>query len=401
MPIKRICFLTDHHISMNPRVWKEALFYEQLGHEVSILTMWANSERLALDLDILKNSSIKYVSYLNLVDGSLSGFKRFFFRARLKLAVFAFRLTGIDNRWCVTYAPGLLYWKAKKQNVDLYIAHLEAGFYAGVKLAGKGFKVGFDFEDWYSRDYLVAGRPTQLLQDLEEKALKMGVFCTTTSKGLKEALVKANGVQAESVKVIYNGFSTFEGSERKKQDHRGVPKFIWFSRTVGKGRGLENLIENLSYFTGPFELHLLGDISNAYKSELVEFYGSKNLTGLFFHNFIPHNEIITFLQQFDIGFATEEITFDSRNYTITNKILQYLQAGLGVIATDTIGQREVANLLPESVLIVDTNPNKWIRAIEVLLQRDQQSKSQSIIHFNKHFSWESQTDKLEKIINQI
>src|SRR5262249_33171600 len=44
----------------------------------------------------------------------------------------------------------------------------------------------------------------------------------------------------------------------------------------------------------------------------------------------------------DIGFAGEMKYCRSRDLTVTNKLLHYLLGGLAVVASDTIGQREVA-----------------------------------------------------------
>jgi glycosyltransferase involved in cell wall biosynthesis len=50
----------------------------------------------------------------------------------------------------------------------------------------------------------------------------------------------------------------------------------------------------------------------------------------------------------DIGLALELAEIPSRDLTITNKILQYLNAGLAVLATATQGQREVLAGAPDA-----------------------------------------------------
>jgi glycosyltransferase involved in cell wall biosynthesis len=66
---------------------------------------------------------------------------------------------------------------------------------------------------------------------------------------------------------------------------------------------------------------------------------------------VPHKELLSRIQEHDIGLATEEYSPDSRNLTITNKILQYLLAGIAVVASDTLGQKEVAEQAPGSVFL--------------------------------------------------
>jgi glycosyltransferase involved in cell wall biosynthesis len=59
------------------------------------------------------------------------------------------------------------------------------------------------------------------------------------------------------------------------------------------------------------------------------------------------------IARYDIGLALEHSEPASRDLTITNKILQYLNAGLAVIATPTAGQREVFAHSPAIGLLLD------------------------------------------------
>jgi glycosyltransferase involved in cell wall biosynthesis len=55
----------------------------------------------------------------------------------------------------------------------------------------------------------------------------------------------------------------------------------------------------------------------------------------------------------DIGLALEDASIVNRDLTITNKILQYLNAGLAVVATPTAGQREVLAEDADAGIILD------------------------------------------------
>jgi glycosyltransferase involved in cell wall biosynthesis len=57
------------------------------------------------------------------------------------------------------------------------------------------------------------------------------------------------------------------------------------------------------------------------------------------------------IAEHDIGYAGEVADIPSRNLTATNKIFQYLQGGLAVVASDTDGQKEVAKLAGEAVTL--------------------------------------------------
>ena len=399
---KKICLISDHHISVNPRLWKEAFCYEKHGYEVVILVMWITDEWRKRDLEILEGHRVTYKSYLNLIPGEVPESKRTFFRVRKKLAGELVR-TGLELPYAISYGPDLMLKAAIAEKADFYIAHLECAFYTGKKLLQKGHKVAFDFEDWYSRDYLNAARPVKFLKELERYALVNGTFCTTTSKAMADALKECYGVQRD-ISVVYNGFSVKENegiefSLRKKIN--GVPKIIWFSRTVGKGRGVEKTIEAISNLDAPVEFHLLGDTTDAYKGEIEKIFPYNRGHKLIFHSFIPHNKLLAFLSEFDIGMAVEELEVDNKQLTVSNKLFQYLQAGLFIVATKTKGQMEVASLFPGSVTGVEISRNQeWTDALSLFINGGEFDQQERMEKFNALFSWEAQEKKLLSLLNQ-
>jgi glycosyltransferase involved in cell wall biosynthesis len=394
----KVCLFSDHHICFNPRLWKEAFFYEKYGFEVVILSMWQSEHALAKDHEILKGHDIVYKPYLNLLPGGNVALK-FFVRVRKRLAGEVQKIFKKGTAWAISYAPELMYQAALNEAADLY---LECAFYAGRKLVIAGKKVSFDFEDWYSHDYLVPARPVKLLATLEKFALLNGLFCTTTSQAMASALNKAYGSR-KNINVIYNGFSSTESGEAVSignsiYDHQKV-RLLWFSRTIGRNRGIEYLLKALAGFQVPVELHLLGETEEGYQEYLDgEFTLLKNHS-LVIHPFLAHDQLLPFIAQFETGLAIEENINDNRKLTITNKILQYLQAGLQVIASDTAGQKEVAALFPASITLVNIHsPLQLQKAIasSVTAHRVKQQEQQQ--KFNNIFSWEAQEKKLKTLV---
>ena len=397
--MKKICLLTDHHISINPRVWKEAFYYESRGWQVVILNKWQAQDLLERDRQILQGHAILYKPYLNLVKEETHALKRFYYRARRRIAGDLQKYFKKGSGWAISQAPNLMYRNAVKEKANLYSAHLECAFFAGRELVKAGKKVSFDFEDWYSHDYLGPARPVKLLASLEWFALKNGLFCTTTSESLAEALHKK--YNANKPAVIYNGFSVNETTDAAvdRVIANNYLKVLWFSRTVAQDRGLEQFLQVLKKYQHPVELHLLGNTSDAYKKYLEkEFPFTKHRLQL--HSFIPHHLLQSFIGQFQVGLAIEVHVNENRFLTITNKILQYLQAGIPVLASDTKGNIEVA-WLSSFVVVADINkPCEVTEALESIRNHsfDKEAEQQC---FLKIFSWEAQEKKLDILLNQV
>ena len=58
----------------------------------------------------------------------------------------------------------------------------------------------------------------------------------------------------------------------------------------------------------------------------------------------------------------------NRDLTVTNKIIQYLNAGLAVVASDTAGQSEILTQSPDAGIIVETHEtSRFAAALDELL----------------------------------
>lgn len=392
---KKICLFSDHHISNNPRVWKEAFCWEKLGYDVEIVTMFTSKQALIKDKSILEGHQIQYSCFLNMIAEQQNILVRSFYRLKKKCFEFLFKKFGIVSPNILTYAPFLMLNRVLKSNADFFSAHMETAFWVGSKLIEKNKKVFFDIEDWYSHHYLVPGRPVKYLQYLEKSALQKGLFCVTTSEAMANA-VKEFYHSEKQLYVIYNGFSTNENYVGKpKVVSSDVKRIVWFSQRVGPHRGIEQLVEALQYVHEPSELHLLGNVTPEYKSEIVSKISSITSHTVVFHDPIPHHELTTFLNQFDLGVATEMEVDENRKLTITNKILQYLQSGIKVLATNTPGQLEVQRYFPQIISLVGVNdtPQQWGEVISQAMKNTQVDIAKTHQTFNEIFSQEAQEQK--------
>jgi len=84
--------------------------------------------------------------------------------------------------------------------------------------------------------------------------------------------------------------------------------------------------------------------------------------------------------------------------TVTNKILQYIQAGNFVFATATKGQSEIARALPQNVYLESgEDVESWAQGIRHLLNL---ANADSKVPNNalNYFSWALQEKKLTQLI---
>ena len=257
--ISKITILTGSHISFNPRVVKEVNTLAEAGYEVTILTIWSILGIESVDMGLLHPT----VTYLGIHNASSKDPIVIWHKMNRKISEWINTNTPWESTNSINAGLSRLIQKAQNIPTDLYICHQEVGLVAGTVLINGGKYVAFDLEDWYSEDLLPEARkklPTAKIKRLEEKALKGGVFVTTTSETMANAMAAA--YHAPEPDVVYN---VFPQTENRTTNSEKRIRLCWFSQTVGPGRGLESLMYALNDLKATnWELHLIGNASSVY-----------------------------------------------------------------------------------------------------------------------------------------
>jgi glycosyltransferase involved in cell wall biosynthesis len=143
---------------------------------------------------------------------------------------------------------------------------------------------------------------------------------------------------------------------------------------------------------------LLGDVRPAYDQHLLSRLPESRRADVAFIPLVTPEELPFKLAEFDLGLALEPHWPRNRDITITNKITQYMNAGLALIATDTAGQNEVMHAAPGSGLLIQAHETTRLTAQldELLGNRDQlracqiASRAAAVTQFN----WEHAAPRL-------
>lgn len=154
----------------------------------------------------------------------------------------------------------------------------------------------------------------------------------------------------------------------------------------------------LAYLTLPVEIHLRGNYPESARRWLEPLVPPAWRDRLFIHPTVPNAELLSRIAEHDIGLALEYTDIPSRNLTLTNKLFQYLQAGLAVIATDTAGQREILSQWPGlGRLIPSNNPLALAQALSDLLHTPNKltnAKATALKASQSQLCWEKQANSL-------
>ena len=403
----KILILIGAHLSTAPRPQKEAETLAKAGHEVIVRGFWFEPELAKRDRLLRQEKLWRFEPIIDFQPHN----RWQNFQVRLQGKIARERYKRFQN-----FSPALLGYGAKamlkvarQTRADLTIVHSEAGLWVGNQLLNDGFRVGVDFEDWFSEDLLSEARvtrPIKQLKQYEARLVRECQYCLTTSNVMAEAMSQA--YNAPKPIVIYNTFPKAErehiDGEIRDRKNRALPSLHWFSQTIGAGRGLETLFSALNHLQTPVEIHLRGNYPEGARQLLEPLIPSQWRKHIFIHPTVPNHELLSRIAEHDIGLALEQTDTHSRNFTVTNKLFQYLQGGLTVVATDTLGQKEVlsesrtlGNLIPHnnSIALAET--------LETLLQNNvklHQAKNDAWKIFQEKFCWEYQENILLEQLEQ-
>jgi glycosyltransferase involved in cell wall biosynthesis len=400
----RIVLLSGNSLCHNPRVFKAAGALARAGHDVEVLGAWLDPVLKARDLILIKDAPFRFSPVL---DCTLTGLRaapaQLLRRARFKLANAWHGVTGWDSAHQLGPAAAPMLARAQSIEADLFIAHSEPGLHVAWTLMQRGSRVGVDMEDWFSEDLLPQSRrhrPLRLLRLLERELLTPGSYTSSPSRAMSEMLAKEYG--GNPPLVLYNAFSwadrqTIDGA-RQDRRNAGIASIHWYSQTLGPGRGIEDLVGALPLLKCDAEFHLRGRAAPGMEDWIASRIPEGLRQRVFFHPLVSNSELLSRIAEHDIGFAGEMPYCRSRDLTVTNKILHYLLGGLAVVASDTAGQREVAEAAPDAVALYRSgSPQALAQALDLLIgspDRLARAKAAALRAAEATFCWERQQPAL-------
>ena len=389
----RISIVTSGHFCSNPRVWREADALAGAGHEVTVIGVRFDQAQAALDDEMLRMRKWRYRAAADLRSATAGArMRRNWYRLRARVGRMRAN-RGSPDPHALGYAADRLLEAARDERADLTIVHLEPAFWVGTRLVEEGCCVGADFEDWHSRNDpadAFSGRPRTFLESLERRLMRSAAHKTTTSAVMAQALEQTYPGGAPD--VVYN--SVVKPPLRARSENDGIVRIVWFSQTLGRGRGLEDLFLALPALRGNWRLELRANASDEAKAWVRGSVPGALMDRVDLRPPVPPDELSEAVAANDIGLALEMPDCRNKDLTASNKIFEYLQSGLAVVASDTAGQREVLENVPGAGEFypsgapaeLATRLNRWIGAPAGLPELRRRVHAEA----NARFAWETQ-----------
>ncbi len=404
---RKIVIIALGQISTNPRLLKEALWFSQKGYEVHVLyCFWSKWGYYADKKIIAKNPSIIWKE----IGGNpfTKSLVYFYTRFRFKL----FRLVGSKFPSSLFWAErslsrcfNELYKTGSAIDASLYIAHNLGALPIIGKIATLYKKpFVFDAEDFH-RGQSVSGLLVFAQSSLIENYwMPKAALVTAASPFIANKYSHLFGVD---ILVINNVFSIKNAPVHIERITNPI-KLFWFSQTVGKGRGIEDVLAALKKFPlDTFSITIMGDLKIEMENYLRDLVVENNevKVNLNFLRPIDPDKIFEIASTFDIGLATEPVINENNDLIFTNKLFTYLLSGNAILFSATTAQEYFFNAHSNIGWIYNGEDIDRLVLILEQINRNQQEllfyKQNARKLATQVYNWEIEQSKMVNHLNLI
>jgi len=399
MQFKKVCLITTGHISSNPRLLKEASSLSNAGYEVHIVFTQYLEYLVAEDFKILSiHPDWKYSNFLWTPIKKTLRLKTALVQKITKWIYPLIRL----NELIINRNYNWQLQRAIEIKADLYIAHNLGALPVAVNAAkANKTKCGFDAEDFHRNEISddVNSFDVRLKKYIEDEYLKEIDYFTAASPLIANAYRE---LYPQLNPVVINNVFEIRNQPKINTNKNNVLKLFWFSQTIGRNRGLEDIISALNQIENPLmELHLLGKLA----IEDAKYFNKLANFEIRYHKPVSPAQIFNLASDFDLGLALELNIPLNRNICLTNKIFTYLVSGLAILASNTAAQQDFLQENKNIGELYQIGNTKALADIITKLFNNREQlneyKRNALESAKSKYNWEFEKQKFIKIINKV
>ena len=179
---------------------------------------------------------------------------------------------------------------------------------------------------------------------------------------------------------------------REKFDISENAKIYSFVGQFVPGRNIESILETFSRLDSSYHVIFFGF---GEKAKIIREAALKH-SNIHIHGAVPHSDVVSYLEQCDYGLCLIENVSLSDQLSMPNKLFEYMQAGLPVLASDL---PEIASTVRDTEIgiLVDISLDDLEIAIKALVKEDRKINKQKI----SEYLWPAQECKLQNLYSRL
>lgn len=172
-------------------------------------------------------------------------------------------------------------------------------------------------------------------------------------------------------------------------------RIVLYQGIVTKARGMDTLLEMMNFLPDFVHLVILGD--GAYLNVIKGYIENKKLRRIHLLGQIPLHDLPSYTASADIGISLIQNINKNHYYALSNKIFEYMSAGLPVVFSDFPEMRRVITEEHVGLVVDETNPEQAAHAVMEILNNPDLYKRMSrnaIKAVKEKYNWDKEVQVL-------
>ncbi|MDB9775844.1 glycosyltransferase [Vicingaceae bacterium] len=370
--MKKILILSHSEICYNARLLKAADFFYSQGWAVTVFNPVIGLARKDTYDEVVDNRPWKVLENDISKRTYKSKFKWFVVSVLHKLVV----LSVERLNWVIFQDyylnKGLILAPQFDQDVDVVLVHLIDNLPFATRFKKKyGAQIIYDSQEYFVGQYdAFDPKHSKWVKENEKRCMDEVTILLTTTEVMRQQLLADYTFLGPSFRV--RNIPTRAQSNLMYPDSNsetGPLKLVWHGMGIflNNRRGLHILLQAVALCKENVVLYFQGNITQE-QNKLLDGYIQKYSMGNKVLVKPPANpdQIIDSLKGFDVGLTGELPEEDNQRLTSSNKLFDYLHAGLAVISADTPGLAETVDEYSVGLLYQPGNVEELSHKIDEL-----------------------------------
>lgn len=268
----------------------------------------------------------------------------------------------------------------------------------------KNIPLVFDSHEIYSELPSLHDRPKtkKVWKTLEKFLLPKIKHFYTVSNGYANWFKEQYNVNPIVIKNVPNRIKYNESQDYiffKLPDNPNNNKILLYQGAINPSRGIDKMIEAFKYVED-CQFWIAGD--GPKKEEYQELVKKLNLTNnIHFLGNIPPKTLKTITPLADVGMSLEEDLGLSYRYALPNKLFDFIQANVPVLATNLPEIKQTVLTYKIGKVIDNHKPRHLADKLQELLTEGRKNYQENLSLAAKEFCWENEELKLKAIFDKV
>lgn len=406
--MKRILLLSHSEICYNARLLKAADFFYSQGWEVTVFNPLVGLASKETYDEVVNSRPWKVVENDLSKRTNKSKLNWLVISLLHKLVVISVEHFNLKIFQDYYLNKGLILAPSFDHNFDVVLVHLIDNLPFATRFKKKyGAEIIYDSQEYFTGQYEAFDpKHAKWVKENEKECIKNVDVLLTTTEVMRQRLLSDYTFEKPSFRVRNiptKAQSSLEFPELSL--HISPLKLVWHGMGIflDNRRGLHILLEAISLCKEDVQLYFQGNITQEQSNLLLAYNQRYNIENKVIVKppALP-DQIIDSLKAYDIGLTGELPEEDNQRLTSSNKLFDYVHAGLAVISADTLGLAETVKEYSIGLLYEPGNAKELSTKIDELAKdriRLNKFKELSRLAANELF-WESDyTDVIKVLCN--